>query len=286
MEETDPFLNTNPFAELGDDDDDNPSNDSTASNPTPQQQPLTANELELEAIRAQQRALLQETSTLLANPAEPFNDPSATMSGASTAPYVAFNNTGFAQQSEEKEETPPEQPEDQAFVDAQQGQTDFNRDAGPTAGAVPINQDLQLLLQAIQAQHRQLQSEMGDELRKLQAELSAVKVQQTSTSSLATPAAASSTALSAEDLSVQFNMNAGNNNASPGSVPGSTQPLVPPPNVLSPTTRNLELMLEHSLSQSKLQGEANQRATCAMVETVQQLATAQLKRDTRGSVTR
>ena len=122
MEETDPFLNTNPFAELGDDDDD-PSNNSTASNPTPQQ-PLTANELELEAIRAQQRALLQETSTLLANPAEPFNDPSATMSGASTAPYVAFNNPGFAQQSEEKEETPPEQPEDQAFVDAQQGQTD------------------------------------------------------------------------------------------------------------------------------------------------------------------
>ena len=103
MEETDPFLNTNPFAELGDDDDDNPSNDSTASNPTPQPPPLTANELELEAIRAQQRALLQATSTLSANPAEPVTNPSATMSGASTAPYVAFNNPGFAQQSEEKE---------------------------------------------------------------------------------------------------------------------------------------------------------------------------------------
>ena len=38
------------------------------------------------------------------------------------------------------------------------------------------------------------------------------------------------------------------------------------------------------LSQSKLQGEANQRATCAMVETVQQLATAQLKRDSRNSI--
>ena len=58
MEETDPFLNTNPFGELVDDDDD-PSNNSTASNPTPQLQPLTANEQELEAIRAQQRALLQ-----------------------------------------------------------------------------------------------------------------------------------------------------------------------------------------------------------------------------------
>ena len=148
MEETDPFLNTNPFAELGDEDDDDPSNNSTASNPTPQQQPLTANELELEAISAQQRALLQATSTLSANSAEPFNNTSATMTGASTAPYVALNNTGFAQQSEEKEETPPEQQEDQAFGDAQQGHTDFNRDAGPTAGAVPINQDLQLLLQA------------------------------------------------------------------------------------------------------------------------------------------
>ena len=51
MEETDPFLNTNPFAELGDDDDDNPSNDSTASNPAPQPPPLTANELEQEAER-------------------------------------------------------------------------------------------------------------------------------------------------------------------------------------------------------------------------------------------
>ena len=120
MEETDPFLNTNPFAELGDDDYDDSSNNSTASNPTPQQQPLTANELELEAIRAQQRALLQATSTLTANPAEPFNNTSATMSGASPAPYVALNNTGFAQQSEEKEETPPEQQEDQAFEDAQQ----------------------------------------------------------------------------------------------------------------------------------------------------------------------
>ena len=97
MEETDPFLNTNPFAELGDDDDD-PSNNSTASNPTPQP-PLTANELELEAIRAQQRALLQATSTLSANPAEPFTNPSATMSGASAASYVAFTNTDFAQQS-------------------------------------------------------------------------------------------------------------------------------------------------------------------------------------------
>ena len=149
MEETDPFLNTNPFAELGDDDDD-PSNNSTASNPTPQQ-PLTANELELEAIRAQQRALLQATSTLSATPAEPFNNPSATMSGASTAPYVAFNNTGFAQQSEEKEDNPPEQREDQAFADGQQSSTDFDRDAGPTAGAVPINQDLQLLLQYARA---------------------------------------------------------------------------------------------------------------------------------------
>ena len=165
--------------------------------------------------------------------AKPSDDTSATIPGMFTAPYVAYDDPGFAQQSEEKEETPPEQQEDQAFGDAQQGHTDFNRDAGPTAGAVPINQDLQLLLQAIQAQHRQLQSEMGDEIRKLQAELSAVKVQQTSTSSLATPAAASSTALSAEELSVQFNMNAGNNNASPGSVPGSTQPLVPPPNALS-----------------------------------------------------
>ena len=137
MEETDPFLNTNPFAELGDDDLDDPSNTSTASNPTPQQQPLTANELELEAIRAQQRALLQATSTLPANPAEPFINTSATMSGASPASNVADNNTGFAQQSEEKEETPPEQQEDQAFEDAQQGQTDFDRDAGPTAGAVP-----------------------------------------------------------------------------------------------------------------------------------------------------
>ena len=131
MEETDPFLNMNPFGELADDDNDDSSNNSTASNPTPQQQPLTANELELEAIRAQQRALLQATSTLSANPAEPCNNPSATMSGASTAPYVALNNTGFAQQSEEKEETPPEQQEDQAFEDAQQGQTDFDRDAGP-----------------------------------------------------------------------------------------------------------------------------------------------------------
>ena len=74
MEETDPFLNTNPFGELVDEDDDDPSNNSTASNPTPQQQPLTANELELEAIRAQQRALLQATSTLTANPAELFNN--------------------------------------------------------------------------------------------------------------------------------------------------------------------------------------------------------------------
>ena len=172
MEETDPFLNTNPFAELGDDDDD-PSNNSTASNPTPQQQPLTANELELEAIRARQRALQQATSQFSATPAEPSDDTSATIPGMFTAPFVAYNDPGFAQQSEEKEETPPEQQEDQAFEDAQQGQTDFARDAGPTAGAVPINQDLQLLLQAIQAQHRQLQSEMGDELRKLQAELSA-----------------------------------------------------------------------------------------------------------------
>ena len=73
------------------------------------------------------------------------------MSGASPAPYVALDNTGFAQQSEEKEETPPEQQEDQAFEDAQQGQTDFDRDAGPTAGAVPINQDLQLLLRSFKA---------------------------------------------------------------------------------------------------------------------------------------
>ena len=175
MEETDPFLNTNPFAELGDDDYDDPSNNSTASNPTPQQQPLTANELELEAIRAQQRALLQATSTLPANPAEPFNNTSATMSGASPAPYVALNNTGFAQQSEEKEETPPEQQEDQAFEDAQQGQTDFDRDAGPTAGAVPINQDLQLILQAIQAQHRQLQSEMGGFLARLHSPMLVVR---------------------------------------------------------------------------------------------------------------
>ena len=51
MEETDPFLNTNPFGELVDEDFDDPSNTSTASNPTPQQQPLTANEQELEAIR-------------------------------------------------------------------------------------------------------------------------------------------------------------------------------------------------------------------------------------------
>ena len=211
MEETDPFLNTNPFNELVDNDDDDPSNTSTASNPTPQQQPLTANELELEAIRAQQRALLQATSTFSANPAEPFNNTSATMTGMSPAPYVTDNNTGFAQQSEEKEETPPEQPEVQAFGDAQQGLTDFNRDAGPTAGAVPINPDLNTFLQAIQAQQQQLQSAMGDELRRLQAELSAIKVQQASTSSLATPAAASSSALSAEELSVQFNMNAGNN---------------------------------------------------------------------------
>ena len=42
MEETDPFLNTNPFAELGDDDYDDPSNNSTTSNPTPQQHPPTA----------------------------------------------------------------------------------------------------------------------------------------------------------------------------------------------------------------------------------------------------
>ena len=127
MEETDPFLNTNPFAELGDDDFDDPSNNSTASNPTPQQQPLTANEQELEAIRAQQRALLQQTSTLTANPAEPFNNTSATMTGALQASYVALDNTGFAQQSEEKEETPPEQREGQAFEDAQQGRTAFNR---------------------------------------------------------------------------------------------------------------------------------------------------------------
>ena len=32
MEETDPFLNTNPFAELGDGEHDDPSNTSTASN--------------------------------------------------------------------------------------------------------------------------------------------------------------------------------------------------------------------------------------------------------------
>ena len=59
MEETDPFLNNmNPFSELADDDDEESSpNNSTTSNPTPYQQPLTASELELEAIRAlQQRA--------------------------------------------------------------------------------------------------------------------------------------------------------------------------------------------------------------------------------------
>ena len=157
MDETDPFLNTNPFAALGDIIDGeqlSPTNAPTP-NPTPGQQPLTANELELEAIRAQQRALLQGFSS---DQADAFNNTSATMSVASPAPYVTDNNTGFAQQSEEKEEPPPEQQrEDQAFADGQQSSTDFDRDAGPTAGAVPINQDLQLLLQAIQAQHRQLQ---------------------------------------------------------------------------------------------------------------------------------
>ena len=126
--ETDPFLNTNPFAELGDDDfDEEPSpNNSTTSNPTPYQQPLTASELELEAIRAQQRALQQAVSMSTANPAEPFYNTSATMSGASTAPYVADTNTGFAQQSEEKEETPPEQREDQAFAAHDQTPTMFD----------------------------------------------------------------------------------------------------------------------------------------------------------------
>ena len=115
MEETDPFLNTNPFAALGDIIDGeqlSPTNAPTP-NPTPGQQPLTANELELEAIRAQQRALLQQTSQF-SNQADAFNNTSATMSVASPAPYATDNNTGFAQQSEEKEETPPEQPEDQA----------------------------------------------------------------------------------------------------------------------------------------------------------------------------
>ena len=68
MEEADPFLNMNPFAELGDDDDEQPSPAQQAmSQSAPLQQPLSANELELEAIRAQQRALLQALSTCFKN---------------------------------------------------------------------------------------------------------------------------------------------------------------------------------------------------------------------------
>ena len=176
MEETDPFLNTNPFAELDGYDDEqlSPTQQALSPSATPQQ-PLSANELELEAIRAQQRALLQATSTFTANPAEPSTNASPTMSGVPTASYDASNPTGYLQQSEEKEESPPEQqPEAKAFADGQSS-SGFDSGADPTPGVVQPTQDLSNFLQAIQNQHRQLQSEMGDELRKLQAELSAIK---------------------------------------------------------------------------------------------------------------
>ena len=139
------------------------------------------------------------------------------------------NQTGYLQQSEEKAEPPPEQLLEVKPSADGQGLSDFTTGADPTSGVVQPPQDLNTFFQAIQNQHIQLQSAMGDEIRKLQAELSAVKMQQSSSSTtLATPATAPTqfTALSAEDLSVQFNQNAGNNNSSPGSVPGSTQPLL------------------------------------------------------------
>ena len=62
MEETDPFLDPNPFAAL--DGDDGVQHTPTQQASPPLQQPLSSEELELEAINAQQGALLQASSEL------------------------------------------------------------------------------------------------------------------------------------------------------------------------------------------------------------------------------
>ena len=106
MEETDPFLDPNPFAAL--DGDDGVQHTPTQQANPPLQQPLSPEELELEAINAQQ-ALLQASSGSAANTAKPSTTAFPTLSGAPTASPDANNPTDYLQQSEEKAEPPPEQ---------------------------------------------------------------------------------------------------------------------------------------------------------------------------------
>ena len=192
------------------------------------QQPLTTSEVELEAIRAQQRALLQATSTSSTTLTQPPANPSTLLEAAAQAAETAANNTGNLQTSEEeKEETPSERGVDAAGDGSGNYFNTTREEQRRTQPTAPLNQDLNEMLRAIQEQNQQMMSSMGIQLRNMQAELSTLKAANSTASTLATPSPAQPlTKLTSEDLAVQFPTNPGNNNASPGSVPGSTQPLL------------------------------------------------------------
>ena len=89
------LFDVNPFEALLEDFDgeqrspEQPNSLSTAS-----QQPLTTSEVELEAIRAQERALLQATPTSSTTLTQPPANPSTLLEAAAQAAETAANNTG------------------------------------------------------------------------------------------------------------------------------------------------------------------------------------------------
>ena len=274
------LFDDNPFEALLEDfDGEQRSPEQPISLSTASQQPLTTSEVELEAIRAQQRALLQASPTSSTTLTQPPANPSTLLEAAAQAAETAANNTGNLQTSEEeKEETPSERGVDAAGDGSGNFFNITREEQRRTQPTAPLNQDLNEMLRAIQEQNQQMMSSMGIQLRNMQAELSTLKAANSTASTLATPSPAQPlTKLTSEDLAVQFPTNPGSNHASPGSVPGSTQPL-------QQSAGNLELMLQHSLNHCKMQGDQNQKITAAMVDAVQKMATSQLQRDARTSL--
>ena len=133
--------------------------------------------MELEAIRAQQRALLQASPTSSTTLTQPPANPSTLLEAAAQAAETAANNTGNLQTSEEeKEETPSERGVDAAGDGSGNYFNTTREEQRRTQPTAPLNQDLNEMLRAIQEQNQQMMSSMGIQLRNMQAELSTLKL--------------------------------------------------------------------------------------------------------------